>query len=268
MKNILLISTLLTVFTSISQVTILDVDFNNGIPSGWETIDNDNLVPYNNSNVSFMTEAWNLVEDYDSTSIGDSILVATSWFTDGGTADDYLISPAFTLGNYGNYISFDLRSIDASNPDGFQVLYSTGGTDISSFNNNPLVFDSIAISPYWTNYSVNLDDLGINNQAVYFAFRHYATDKYILGLDNISLRINDPVSIKENKKEQFSFYPNPAKNGINLVDVKENSLVTITDLNGKIVLNKIASNSILNFNLAKGLYLIQINNSIQKLIIE
>ncbi len=268
MKNLLLISILLTVFTSISQVTILNVDFNNGIPTGWEIIDNDNLVPYNNSNVNFMTEAWNLVEDYDSISIGDSILVATSWFTDGGDADDYLISPALTLGNYGNYISFDLKSIDASNPDGFQVLYSTGGTDINSFNNNPLVFDSIAISPYWTNYSVNLDDLGVNNQAVYFAFRHYATDKYILALDNISLRINDPVSIEENKEEHFSFYPNPAKNSINLTDVKENSLVTITDLNGKVVTSEITSNSILSLDLSKGLYLIKINNSVQKLIIE
>lgn len=259
---------LLLAYSNFAQVSILNVDFNNGIPTGWETIDNDNLVPFNNSNVNFMTEAWNVIEDYDSLSIGDSILVATSWFENGGDADDYLISPSITLGNYGNYIYFDLKSVDASNPDGFQVLYSTGGTTINDFINNPLVYDSIAISPYWTNYSVNLDDLGINNQAVHFAFRHYATDQYILALDNISVRINDPVSVNENIKDYFSFYPNPAKNSITLTNLEDNSLVTITDLNGKIIINEILTSSSLNLNLAKGLYLIQANNSIQKLIIE
>lgn len=268
MKKILFFTTLLLALGSNAQVTILNADFNNGIPTGWQTIDNDNLIPYNNSNVSFMTDAWNLVEDYDSLAIGDSILVATSWFENSGDADDYLISPAVTLGNYGNFISFDLKSVDASNPDGFQVLYSTNGTAISDFTGNPLIYDSIAISPYWTKYSINIDDLGINNQNVHFAFRHYATDQYILALDNISITINDPVTIKENSEKTFSFYPNPAKNQINLVDVENNSLVTITDLNGKIVKSQITSNSTLNIDLAKGLYLIQINNSIQKLIIE
>ena len=268
MKKILFFTTLLLALGSNAQVTILSADFNNGIPTGWQTIDNDNLVPYNNSNVNFMTDAWNVIEDYDSLAIGDSILVATSWFEATGDADDYLISPTVTLGNYGNFISFDVKSVDASNPDGFQVLYSTGGTSISDFTGNPLVYDSIAISPYWTNYSIELDGLGINNQNVHFAFRHYASDKYIMALDNIDVTINDPVTIKENNLKTFSFYPNPAKHIINLVDVEDNSLVTITDLNGKIIASKVASNSILNIDLAKGLYLIQINHSIQKLIIE
>lgn len=268
MKKILFFATLLSALGSNAQVSILEADFNNGIPTGWQTIDNDNLIPYNNSNVSFMTEAWNVVEDYDSTGTGDSILVSTSWFTEAGDADDYLISPAVTLGNYGNFISFDVKSLDASNPDGFQVLYSTNGTDISDFTGNELVFSSSAVSPYWTNYSINLDDLGINNQNVHFAFRHFATDQYILALDNIAISINDPVSVKENNQTSFSFYPNPAKNSINLTNVVDNSLVTITDLNGKTVLSQIYTNSIINIDLAKGLYLIEINNSIQKLIIE
>lgn len=267
MKILLLTISLITAILGFSQVTILDVDFNNGIPTGWELIDNDNLVPFNNPNVNFMTKAWNVIEDYDSLGIGDSILVATSWFTNGGDADNYLISPAITLGNYGNYVSFDLKSVDASNPDGFQVLYSTGGTNINNFTSNPLVYDSIAISPYWTNYSVNLDDLGISNQVVHFAFRHYANDKYILALDNIAVRINDPVSINENELNTFSFYPNPASTILNLIDVEENSLINITDLNGKLVYSALA-NSVINLDLAKGLYLIKINNSIQKLIIE
>ena len=268
MKKILFFATLFAALATKAQVNILNVDFNNGIPAGWQLIDNDNLTPYANNYVNFMTDAWNVIENYDSLSIGDSILVATSWFTSPGSADDYLISPAVTLGNYGNFISFDLKSVDASNPDGFQVLYSTNGTTINEFRANPLVFDSIAISPYWTNYVVNLDDLGINNQSVYFAFRHYATDKYILALDNIAVTINDPVSVNEQERFDFSFYPNPAKNTLNLVGVKENSFVTITDLNGKIVVSEKLNSSVLSLDLAKGLYLITIDNSVQKLIVE
>lgn len=268
MKITLLFITALISVSLYAQVTILNSDFNNGIPTGWQLIDNDQLTPYNDNSVNFMTDAWNVVEDYDSTGTGDSILVATSWFDESGDADDYLISPSITLGNYGNFISFYLKSIDASNPDGFQLLYSNGGTTVNDFTSNTVLYDSIALSPYWTRYTVNLDDFSLNNQTVHFAFRHYATDQYILALDNISIVINDPVSINETKKEQFSFYPNPAKNVITFDNVKSGQEIIITELSGKTVYQSILNNNSLNIDLSKGIYLVKVNNSIQKLIID
>ncbi len=268
MKKILFFVTSLFALTQYAQVTILNTDFNNGIPTGWQLIDNDQLVPYNDISVNFMTAAWNVIEDYDSTGSGDSILVATSWFETSGEADDYLISPAITLGNYGNFISFDLRSIDASHPDGFQVLYSTGGTALGDFTSNPLLYDSIAISPYWTRYSVNLDEFALNNQTVHFAFRHYATDQYILALDNISIVINDPVSVEEAQTESFHFYPNPATNNITFDKVAHGELITITDLSGKLLNTSILQSNSLTVDLPQGIYLIKIKNTVQKLIIK
>jgi len=266
MKKIVFIASLIYNFSSFAQVTILSTDFNNGIPTGWQTIDNDNLTPNSNPNVSFMTEAWNLVENQDSLTIGDSILVATSWFDNEGTADDFLISPPITLGSYGNFISFDLKSFDASNPDGFEILYSTSGTSANDFIYNTKLYDVETVSPYWTNYSIEIE--GLANQTVHLAFRHVATDKYVLALDNISVSINDPVSINENAEFTYSFYPNPTKEFITFQNLESNTPVLITDLNGKIVQSDFISNNQLKINLAKGLYLITVNNFTQKLIIE
>ncbi|MCT4580715.1 MAG: choice-of-anchor J domain-containing protein [Flavobacteriales bacterium] len=268
MKKILFFVTSLFALTQYAQVTILNADFNNGIPTGWQLIDNDQLVPYNDNSVNFMTNAWNLVEDYDSTGIGDSILVATSWFETSGEADDYLISPAITLGNYGNFISFDLRSIDASHPDGFQVLYSTEGTALSDFSNSPLLYDSIAISPYWTRYTVNLDEFSLNNQTIHFAFRHYATDQYVLALDNISIVINDPVSIDETISTLFQFYPNPATDRITFENIEMGQPITITDLSGQLIQTLILNNKSIDIDLPNGLYLINVGGTVQKLIIK
>ena len=268
MKIFLLFVTVLLSVSFLAQVTILNTDFNNGIPTGWQLIDNDQLTPYNDNSVNFMTQAWNVVEDYDSTGIGDSILVATSWFQNSGTADDYLISPAITLGNYGNFISFDLKSIDASHPDGFQLLYSNEGTTVGDFTNNPILYDSIALSPYWTRYTVNLDDYALNNQTVYFAFRHYATDQYILALDNISIVINDPVSVKENKRNSFSLYPNPATNKLTFTNVVIGTPIQITDLSGKLIQSIMLKTNTVTIDLPKGVYLVRTQYSVQKLIIK
>lgn len=250
-----------------SQTTILNANFNNGIPVGWQMIDNDQLTPNNSESVSFMTNAWNVVENPDSTGIGDSVLMATSWFESSGTADNYLISPAVTLSNFGNYIYFDLKSLDASNPDGFQVLYSTSGTNIDDFVVNNIVFDSASISPYWTRYVVNLDEHNLNNQTIYFAFRHYATDKFILALDNINITINDPVPIKTTEKEMFSFYPNPANNYINIKGVKENTKCSIINLRGEVIKKIYITNGLLLLDIPAGVYFIKVNNIRKKIVV-
>ena len=102
---------------SIAQTTVLFEDFNNGFPAGWQMIDDDGAAPYNNPFVNFITDAFVLTEDYDSTGIGDSILVATSWLDPIVDANDFLILPSVTLGPSGNYIYFETKSIDQSYPD-------------------------------------------------------------------------------------------------------------------------------------------------------
>jgi hypothetical protein len=53
------------------------------------------------------------------------------------------------------------------------------------------------MSPYWTTYQVSLDSIGVQNQTVYIAFRHFGSDQYLLALDNISVEMENPVTIEE-----------------------------------------------------------------------
>ncbi len=263
-KWILAVLSIVFYFSIKGQVPVLFTDFNNGFPTGWQLIDNDGLTPA--SAVSAFTQAWNVVEDYDSIGTGDSILVATSWFETPGVADDYLISPAVVLGAYGNYLSFDLKSRDASNPDGFEVLFSTGGITVADFTANSAVFHKEAVSPYWTTYTVNLDDYNLQNQNVHLAFRHFANDGFILELDNIRLVINDPVGVHENVQNDFNVYPNPAVESV-FVHAKTGSIVSVFDIHGRLITSKQVATDRVNFNLKSGIYLVEVGGRVQKLIV-
>ena len=142
MKKLLLISICIASTIAYSQTTVLSENFNNGFPSGWQLIDNDNAAPYNSPSVNFISDAFVIYEDYDSLGIGDSILIATSWLDDSSIdADDYLILPAVTLGGGGNKLHFETKSIDQSYPDGIQLLYTlndlTVDDNVTDIPNNP-----------------------------------------------------------------------------------------------------------------------------------
>lgn len=254
----ILIPVLIIVLSSLfakAQTTLLFQDFNQGFPVGWQLIDNDQNTPNASPSVSFITDAFVIHEDYDSTGIGDSIVVATSWFETSGTADDYIITPAVTLGSTGNKLSFDSKSIDGSYPDGLQILYSTGDLNSWTFIANDTLFESYAVSNTWTNYTVSLDTI-LSNQTVYIAFRHIATDQFILGLDNIKIETGNMTSLSENEMNLLNLYPNPADNSIH-VSVKESSNYTIYSITGKKVNSGITSGNIY-LELPNGFYLLEV----------
>ena len=88
--------------------TVLFEDFEGSFPAGWSTINNDGLVP--DPNVSFVNDAWVVSADLDDPSGPDSVITSTSWYDPIGTSDDWLISPAFTLGAFGNKLKFKASS--------------------------------------------------------------------------------------------------------------------------------------------------------------
>src|SRR5687768_8709895 len=103
-------------------VTFMSENFNSGFPASWTRINNDGLIP--DAAVSFVNNAWVAYEDIDSTGIGDSVMVATSYYSPAGTADDWLITPAITLLHHGNFLNWEARSQDPSYPDGYDVMIS------------------------------------------------------------------------------------------------------------------------------------------------
>lgn len=267
MKTLLLITASLIAISTIGQTTIIQQDFNAGMPSGWQLIDNDNMAPYNDPAVNFITDAYVLTEDYDSLGIGDNILVATSWHEAESEADDYLILPKLTMGAIGNYISFDAKSVDASHPDGLEVRVSLGGVNVWDFFNVDAAYSNPAVNPYWTNYVVSLDSVGLANEDIFIAFRHRGEDQYILAIDNIKVWIEDPVSINENTEKSLSIFPNPASNNVNL-NIPNDTYFEIIDVMGKVAISDTYNGGINISNLPSGVYFVKVKNfQVQKLVI-
>ena len=251
----------------IAQTTILFEDFNSGFPTGWQLIDDDGGIPYNSPSVNFITDAFVMAEDYDSTGIGDSILVATSWLDPVIDANDFLILPSVTLGASGNYLYFDSKSIDQSYPDGIQLLYTFNDLNVDTIMSSGVLFDTIAAPPYWTNFSVDLDTLGLQNQNVHFVFRHYGNDQFILALDNIHIVINDPTSINNDSYQHISLFPNPSSGFFNINGLTKTEYYEIYNLHGQLVQNGTVIDNI-QTSLKRGIYLLRIKSETIKLVIE
>ena len=241
-----------------SQQVILTEDFNNGIPTGWELIDNDGLSPNASPSVNFITEAFMLVEDEDSTGLGDSVLISNSWFDGSGTADDYLILPSVTLGNYGNYISFDAKSYDHSYPCALEVRASTGLANVWDFYNLAPAFDTLAVSPYWTNYRVSLDSIGITGETVRIAFRHNSTDQFILAIDNIQIEIDDPVAVPSIASSSI-LVNTVSHNGSFQLNNNQSTSYRVFDLKGQLIDQGVTYNSI-ELKANKGMYLLYLED--------
>ena len=252
---------------SIAQTTVLSEDFNNGFPAGWQLINDDQGIPYNNNSVNFITDAFVMAEDYDSTGIGDSILVATSWLDPIVDANDFLILPSVTLGPSGNYIYFEIKSIDQSYPDGIQLLYTFNDLSVDTIMSSGILFDTIAAPPYWTQFAVDLDTLGLENQSVRFVFRHYGNDQFILGLDNIRIDINDPSFIPNKLIENISIYPNPSNGSFNIQGINNTESYKIFNLHGQLLQNGTVIDNV-QTSLNKGIYLLEIRSETIKLVIE
>ncbi len=266
MKNLITLTFLIISTSILAQNTILFEDFNDGFPAGWQTIDGDGLAPYNDPAVNFISDSWVMHEDYDTLGINDSILISNSWFETAGTADNYIVLPALTLGAFGNYISFDCKSKDQTYPDDYEILFSY--SNLNSFTSNPVIFDSVGPS-YWANYTISLDSVGITGQTVYLAFRHNAYDQFILEIDNVKVFTESPMEIATEESNKISFYPNPAKESITVKGLSENTSYSITDINGKLIQNGNTFNNINLENLNRGFYFIAIGKNIaQKLIVE
>jgi Secretion system C-terminal sorting domain/Cleaved Adhesin Domain len=216
-------------------VTLLNEDFNSGFPMTWTRINNDGLTPQ--ALVSFVDNAWVSYEDIDSTGSGDSCMVATSYYSPAGTANDWLITPAITLKSNGNILHWQARSQDPSYPDGYDVLISNTLPVMDSFYVNPVLFAVDFEAPYWFDQSVSLDSFA--DQTVYLAFRAKSTDQFLLLIDNVVVDADTLLSVNENENAYnfLNVFPNPANDFINVRAAKQIEQIMLMDVSGKVILS-------------------------------
>jgi len=235
-----------------AQTIILNTDFQQGIPTNYSIVDNDFNAP--NSQVSNFTSAWiGTVDPEDST---NKVAAATSYFSLEDTASRWLITPALTLSSFGNFISWKAKSHDPSFPDNYMVLVSTTDNQISSFIDT--IGDIEQENFEWTEREVNLSENGYNNQIIYVAFVNTTFDGYILYLDSIQARIEDPVGNSELNSISVKMYPNPT-NDFCIIDCeKPIKSIALFDFEGRLI-TTIEEQTIDLRNYKSGIYFISLN---------
>jgi hypothetical protein len=182
LKKIVLLS-FIALSQTLSAQVIFNEDFNGGNAlSNWTLINNDNLTPA--ANVNYVTDAWVLRESFDTTGVGDSVDVSTSWYSPAGAADDYLISPQISL-TTSNFLAFDAKAQDPAFPDGYELLISTTTPTIAGFNANPALYTTSAENSTWTRRVIDLS--AYQNQSIYLAWRNNSNDKFLLLVDNVQI---------------------------------------------------------------------------------
>ena len=265
MRNIFLFLFLFSFGLSLAQTELLNQNFNNGNLNSWTFIDGDLAAPYNDPMVSNLISSFHLVEDYDSLNVGDSIMAANSWFNDTIAANNFIITPALTFTNNGNYLNFQAKSLDGSYPEALQVFCSQY-LEKDSILNSMLFFDTIALPNLWTNFQVKLEGIPLNTP-LYIAFRHYSNNRYIIALDNVNVVTNNLTNKEKLNSNSFSVYPNPSNGYINIESSENDEIVNIYNTMGKTVWSGIIDNKVLIY-LAKGIYFLENQEETFKIIIQ
>jgi len=159
-------------------------------PAGWLLRNVDNLTPA--ASVSYVNEAWERREDF-ATNTSDSVAFSTSWYAPAGSSDDWMWTPQINI-PVGGLLVWSAKALDPAYPDGYEVRVMTGtqptggtGSLGNMVSNSTVIFSTTAENPAWTEHQVDLSAYA--GQAVYIGFRNNSTDKFILLIDDIVVRV-------------------------------------------------------------------------------
>jgi len=239
-----------------AQTEIYNEDFQSGLPVAYTLVDNDGFTP--NLAVAEYTSAW--IELTDPADANDTIVGSTSYFDPVGQADRWLITPAISLGAYGNIAYWEAKSHDASFPDDYIVLVSKTDVQLSSFADTLLMVNSEL--PDWTAHDGNLSDLGLDNETVYLAFVNRTEDGFKLYLDDIRVEMEDPSGINELEAVQIKVSPNPSSDVIYISGMQSIKEVNIISVSGQ-VLQQSSTEMVDLSSLESGRYIVEVKNDSQ-----
>lgn len=252
MNRIIIALALSLTFYGNSQTVIYSEDFETGLPANYTIVDNDMQTP--DPSVADFANAWIELTDPDDPT--DTIVGSTSYFSPVGRADRWLITPPITLGAFGNILSWEAKSHDASYLDGYDVYISITDTDLTSF------IDTLAMialeNATWTSREVNLSEAGYNNQTVHIAFVNRTNDGFKLYLDDIQMVIEDPVGQNELSVNNLGIYPNPS-NGKLSVKNSDTPEVNVISSAGSTVFSGTGNEFDLT-HLDAGVYFVQVDD--------
>ncbi|MEP6795473.1 MAG: choice-of-anchor J domain-containing protein [Saprospiraceae bacterium] len=185
MKRILTLLLLSGLFYQTHAQVLFSQDFESGTLDPMTAVDVDG-VPVNPSAPTFCGPTWTVVGNAK-----NKLVVSTSWLNPVGIADDWLISPAIPVTEANTFLFWEAYSPDANYRDGYEVRISTTDNQIASFTT--LALNIPAEVTTTQKRALKLD--AYIGQTIYFAFRNHSNDKYLLYMDNISVRVLPTVDV-------------------------------------------------------------------------
>ncbi len=167
------------------QDPVLFEDFEDGLPSGWTTVDNDGD-GYD----------WYYVENTNSYS-GNVCMTSASYQSGVLYPDNWLISPQVQLGGY---VSFWAVGQDPAWPlEHFAIYVSTTGTDPANFTQ---VSEEFLAYGEYTRYTA---DLSSYSGMGYIAIRHFnVSNMFRLNIDDFGVYANEPWIVQTTDEPSYT----------------------------------------------------------------
>lgn len=220
-------------------------DFQQGIPSSFTLINNDNKTPA--PQVSFVNNAWIAYEW--NTQTHDTAAISTSWYSPTAQADDWMITSPILLPAKAT-LSWKAVALDPDFRDGYEVRISTSGKNIGDFTT--VLFSTNAEQTILTNHTADLQ--AYTGQTVYLAFRNNSYSKNLLLIDDIKIELKPPFDaavLSSTAPSRYTIIPRSQRNAFqpsavvynnganNLINVKLFCAISRNN-----ILQKIDSNSV------------------------
>ncbi|MFK7784047.1 MAG: Omp28-related outer membrane protein [Crocinitomicaceae bacterium] len=221
MKNLLVLVCMLIFGTSTSNAQILfEEDFQGASLAGFTITDIDGLTVA--SSVSQFTDAWIVAPD--ATNSSNLTAQSTSSYSPAGTSDDWMSTPAISLGPSGNLLSWLGRAY-FPNSDGYEVWVNASGPTPSEMLTGTMIFDVASEENVNTLRTANLDAFA--GQTIYIGFRNNSTDGYILLIDDIKVEVVPIVDAEMVAITNKAYHPASSLATINF-DIKNTGITPIS----------------------------------------
>jgi hypothetical protein len=235
-----------------AQTEVFFDDFEDQDLEGYTLYNLDGLTPDDPDLVNMADSAWTVKFISSQGWENGNSAFSVSWYVnDEGPSDDWLITPAIEIGTDA-MLSWDAMAITSSGDfrDRYQVFIGPS-TDLEDFAELAPVFDTGEEGEIDepTSRSLNLSELGFENETIYIAFRNntpgFDPDQPVgpgnggneLAIDNISVSTvlsSDEIEIFED----ITLLPNPSANDMQLRFGLENPAdvtLEMADITGKII---------------------------------
>ena len=180
----------------------------------------------------------------------------TSFASQNQPNNDWMITPAITLGANGNELTFYAKAADNTfSNEVFDVAISTTDTQTSSFTT--LLANQVPTALTWQKFTVNLDNYA--GQTVYLAINHKGNDQFGFQVDDFKV-VEGALSTDDKEFENFNYF---VSNNILNLNAKTNiEHAKVFNILGQQVITKTlaAQNAEIDLNnLNDGVYLVQVS---------